>query len=735
MTFDPREQTWHPSCVVKLTLRYDEAIQRAKPRDETTLEAMRAQTQESRTVGKEGADLINGATVGGAAGSIGDPIRNPSGKHRPRRAMENAALAQLDERVPTAAFGPSSQALTPGGGGVNTNSGPTTVPSTEIEPLTFGTDSFTVIANRVPRKGSFRLPHPRTAPEFSLVFDYSEFPVDPRILRACGVEIHLGSVSAEDFARGMVGETDTDGRPFSILKPTTDVVDQTTGRKKLNIGTLLFYGTADTWDVEHSDADSTITIKGREIRAILIDVKIKPSQVQKVKLNQPIDRVISDLIGTVPFEHGFRMTVATDTTEWPNGIVPSPCDADGMTKIRIKAVSAASLVKPKNASGSDPGVRTGDASQSTPGNGSGANYWDIITNYCEICGAMPYVVGSTLWVRPIHRIFDIVDPDSKIPTPFEGGRPREVGEEKIRARRLVLGRDIEKLALQRKFGGVAIVPTVQCISFDDKGVGRQRLIFGQWPPRGSSAADAKAENELLRVPMWGITSVDRLTQIARGIYEEVGRGETGGTASTSNLASFGGTNADADMLRMRPLEPIEFVVDQSSRRVALPIISERNDIERLSFSEEVKLLHERIGDLAVAKAMTALARGALHELLQYYQVVGVNFEWDRGIKTSVQFQNYIIPRHGAVAKSDVKDRKQITATKVKVTGAGRKAQIAREARVTPPATTATEALAPFGISPQTTALAGQASDTAADVITESVLGTTVSGALKRLRGR
>jgi hypothetical protein len=713
MTFDPNEQTWYPSCVVKLTLRYDESLQRIKPQDETTLDAMRAQTQESRTIGKVGADEI-----GSSVGAVGDPLRNPSGKHRPRRALENAALAQIDEVSPSANLAPTSQALTPGGGGVNTNGGSTSMPTTETEPLTLGTDSFTVIANRVPRKGSFRLPHPRTAPEFELTFDYSEFPVDPQILRACGVEIHIGSVSADDFARGMIGELDEDGRPLSILKTTTDVVDQTTGRKQLNTGTLLFYGTADTWDIEHSDADSTIVIKGREIRAILIDVKIKPSLISKLKLDQPIDRVISDLLKTIPFEHGFRMTVATDVAEWPNGIVPSPGDAGGMTRVRIKAASSASLVKPKLASGSDPGVQTGDAGRSTPGNGSGANYWDLITNYCEICGAMPYVVGSVLWIRPVHRVFDIVDPNSRIPTPFAGGRPRQSGEETIRARRLVLGRDIEKLSLQRKFGGVAIVPTVQCISFDDKGVGRQRLIFGQWPPKGSSAAEAKAENELLRVPMWGITSVERLTQIARGIYEEVGRGETGGTASTNNLASFGGLNSDPDMLRIRPLEPIQFVVDQSSRRVALPVISERNDIERLSFSEEVKLLHERLGDLAVARAMTALARGAIRELIQYYQIVGVNYEWDRGIKTSIQFQNYIIPRHAMTAASDLKDRKQISATKVKVTGAGRKAQVQTSPRATPP--------------PDPTAPTSDAVRAVSDFAGDS---SPLAGALRRLRGR
>lgn len=660
------DNSWYPSCVVKLTIRFDEALQIQRPKDEITSGALISQTQESRILG---IGAVQGALSGSGVGRSDD-----TGKHRPRRNIEiaaaraNTALASQDQRLP-------SNSLTPGPGAISSRT-TSQIPGSNIEPLTLGTDSFTVIANRVPKKGTFTLPHPRAAPTFNLTFDFVEFPIDPQLLRAVGVEIHLGSVSSEDFARGMRGELDEDGRPLSILKTTTDLVDPFTGRKGVNDGTLLFYGTVDTWDVDHSENGSTITLEGREIRSILIDTQYVPATVAKVKLGQEITGVVTDLLQTIPFEHGFRLMVATDATEWPNGKIPSPGTSDGMTAVRVKAASSPTA-KAKSASGSAEGVQNGaKATQSTPENGGKASYWDLITNYCELVGAMPHIVGSILWIRPIHRIFDIVDPSSKIPTPFAGGTPRTVGEERIRVRRLVLGREIKKLRVQRKFGGVSIVPTVQTISFDDRAQGAQRLIFGQWPPAGSDAAEAKAEGELLRVPMWGIRSTDQLTQIARGIYEEMGRGETGGTAETQNLASFGGSNDDPDLLRLRPLEPIEFVTDASALHAALPIAADVNNLARLTFAEEVEQLHQVIGDLAVARALVGLSRGAIREVIRYYQVVGVTFDWDKGVRTSLQFQNYVIPRHLEGSVSDVAKTvpKDVKTRAVKVPGAGKKAK-------------------------------------------------------------
>lgn len=532
-----------------------------------------------------------------------------------------------------------------------------------VEPLTYGTDGFTVIANRIPKQATFLLPHPRTAPKFSMVFDFAEFPVDPRLIRAVGVEIHLGSVSAENYARGMAGERDSSGRPLSILNPTDDKIDPTTGRSGVNKDTLLFYGTADTWEVDHSDKGSQITIEGREIRSLLIGGKPNLAKLAKIDTGQPIHLVVQDIIKSVSTDTDLRITVMTDASEWPGGRIPSPGDSAGLTRVRLKAA--------------------GSGTSSTPQTGSKTTYWDLITNYCTLVGAMPYFVGSQLWIRPNARIFDVLDRRLKIGTPFEGDQPREVGDEQLRIRRMVYGRNLKRLRFSRKFAG-AVVPTIQTIAFDDQARGGQRLIFGQWPPSESDTAQSKGEEEVLRVPMFGIRSVKQLTEAARGLYEEIGRGETGGIGETSDLASIGGDNSDPDMLRLRPLEPVEFVVDATALHTVQPIVSELNNAARRSFSEEVDLLHAKLGDRALARALVALARGAVRELLAFYQVTSVQFEWNAGVRIQFEFQNYIVPRH-SVRTAEAAQGKDLQAARIEVVGANKKAKAkaaAKQAEVT-----------------------------------------------------
>lgn len=626
---NPLDGSWFPSCVVKLTIRYDESLQVTTSDRRVTTKAIAATSKESRA----------------AAG------------RRPRRELEeqarrrdNAALAELDD---VRRAGLASEFEVPGAGPIGNLAGESAgEPATNIEPLTLGTDGFTVIANRVPKRGTFTLPHPRSAGKFTLAFDFAEFPVDPRLIRAVGLEIHLGTVSADDYARGMAGERDRTGRPLSILKTTEDRINPVTGRRGPNRGTLLFYATADTWDVEHGDRGSEIMIEGRDIRGILIDGKPPPAQLAKINLQQPIHLVVQDILKTMGVDHDLRLTVMTDAAEWPGGVVPSPAEANGLTRVRLGS--------------------SGEGAGSTPSTGTKTSYWDLITNYCTIVGAMPQLVGSELWIRPNRRIFDVVLKRGRYATPFAGGEPRTVGRERIRVRRLVYGRDLKKLKFSRKFAGT-VVPTVQCISFDDQAAGLQRMIFGQWPPADSDTAQAKGTDDVMRVPMWGIRSVDRLTEIARGIYEEIGRGETGGSAETNDLASLGGDNGDPDILRLRPLEPVEFVIDANALRTMSPLVSELGDAPPRSFSEEVDLLTQKIGDRAVARALVALARGAVRELLAYYQVTSVQFEWGTGIRAQFQFQNYIVPRH-QVADDDTPRPPDLKQTRVEVVGAHRKAK-------------------------------------------------------------
>lgn len=625
------DRSYLPSCVVHLTIRYDESLQVAEGAGGNTLASSRRELTEAPETEVE--------TVGGIR-----KIQASVTGRRPRPKL-------------TASFGDITvQDYT---GKRTVRAGDTA--SRPLTPLTYGSDGFTVIGSRVPLTGQFTMPHPREASQFTITFDYQDLPIDPRLVRALGVEVHLGTVSPDNYARGMAGERDTDGRPLSILKTRLETLDPHTGRQAYDPSTLLFFGTCDEWRVKHSlQGGSIVRLQGRDIRGILIDTKYKASKVAKVDLKQPIDRVVADLIKTMGLDHDLTIEVMTDVSEWPDGKVPSPGDANGLTRVRLGA--------------------SGDKASSTPANGGSgkAGYWDLITNYCELVGGMPQFRGAALWIRPVKSVYDILL-DTKNGTPFEGDQPRIVGDETIRARRMVYGRDLIELEFCRKFQNT-VVPTVRCISFDDRGRGTQRFIYGQWPPNASAQAQAKADSNMIVVPQYGIRSVERLAEIARGVYEELGRGETSGTAETGVLASYGGNNADPDLLWLRPMDPVEFVVDSRALQSRAPLVSTLNNIERLTFAEEVEQLYQRLGDRDIARALTALARGAVRELLQFYQVTGIQYDWStNGCRVQFGFQNYIVPRHHAgTSATSATSPSDVRKTQADVTGQNRAAKIKGE---------------------------------------------------------
>jgi hypothetical protein len=578
----PLSLGYNPQCVVNFTIRYDEAIQVAEnPGD----------LQRATETGELG------LRTGGKLGR----------QFRPRIRVGTIQSEGFDSagNLVTQSF-VSDQTVEDTGG-------------RSLAPLTYGGDKLTVVLDRVPKRGSFVLPHPRQAATFNLILDYRDIPIDPRLVRALGVEVHLGCVSMGDYSAGMGGKVDAGGRSRSLLRTRSGLLDPRTGNPAPRDQTLLFYGSADTWTVDHDDTGSWVTIEGRDIRGIFLDGKPPANVLDKIDLTRPIHRVIADLIATIPYDVSIAVDVLTVESEWPNGVVPSPGDVKGFTRVKL------------GSSGSSPqsGAGGGGASGSKP------SYWDLITNFCNLLGAIPYFEGSTIWIRPARSIFDTAIDTSE--TPFAS--PRFIGEDQLSLRRLVWGRNVKKLSFARKFGGVT-VPAVEVIGFDDQAKGMARYPRGLWPPTSTVAAQSKNSNDILRVPMANIRDPRRLVEVARDVYEEIGRGEIGGSAETYELASFGGDNADPDMLRLRPTNAIEIVVDNDR---PTPLSSK-------TFQAEVADVYARIGDLDAARAIVTANRGAAVGVLDMFRVSKVTYDWggtESGIKVGLEFQNYIVARHAA----------------------------------------------------------------------------------------
>lgn len=596
----PAELVFYPSMVMHLTLRIDEAVSAPS----NSVENARAGRPVPET-SSERRDRIRRA------------VRS-FGARSPEEIAEQLDLERLRSSVvPDDSVGRQNI------------SNPVEVPNQ---------DGLNRIMHRVPKNASVDLNGLRQAWKFNATFDFRDFPVDPRMVRACAVEVHLGTTPAGDFAQGQLGRTN-DGRLLS----------QITTRRQLvtNQDTLVMYGVVDTMSVEHAETGSTVAIEGRDLRGIFLDAKVPPEKINTIDLTKDIVDIVIDVLRTVPVDLDINIDVVTNTDEWANrGGIPSLSGSGKVTRFR------------KSATGNK--TRSSVSSQSDK-----VSYWDLITKYCFLAGAIPYFYGHQLWIRPARSVFDQQNNRSFAP-PFlgqSGGRePRSISYEDgsvetYRVRKLIYGRDLQEVNYERKFGGNP-VPIVEIVTLDDRARGMDRVVKVQWPPDGSRAALMKADSERLRIPIvGGVRDRDALTQMAKSVYEEAGRGEMGGSASTKSLTSFGGDSADPDMLRLRPTDAVELLVDRRALASQTPLVSELVEHNRRSDREEIdavaRVLDGRqVPDVApsedarrLATSLVAAARSSATEL-RFFRTSNVKFAWDgSGIKTAFDFQNYVVARH------------------------------------------------------------------------------------------
>lgn len=530
-------------------------------------------------------------------------------------------------------------------------------------------DSLSRVINVQPRNANVTLETYRRASTFSLEFDYARVPIDPRLLRSAAIEIYLDSVPEAAFAEGMIGGTPA-GVPskqprLGTLVPTPE--------------NLLFVGTVDEWTSEHSDDGSWVKLEGRDLRAIFLDSPADSALFQNLDVSKPIDEVVKQILARHPMGEAFRHAVKP--VEWPNGKVPSPYTKDGVTRVRIPADTN---VNPKT--GGVRGTPKADPNQ--------INYWDLITQYCYLVGAIPYFHGPELRIRPARTLYETVEKtgfDPQYPTPFKDGTNRDVleGDPPMSVpfgiRKLVFGRNVGKVRLKRRFNGYR-PRIVECVSLDtsSKNRGADKLLLAGWDgmqdpwddgtgvgmvkkrnnqhhkPKyvktNVSPSGFRSEAEVLRVSVPGVRDVNRLREIAQAIFEEIGRGEISGYCETRDLSSFAvvegqGGNGDPDMLRLRPGDPIEFLTDTTAFRAESPIAHELVQQAQASFADVVEGIARRLGgaqpsqgDYNFARVIVATSR-KMADIQSFFRVTAVRYSFDNnGLGINFDFQNYVEAR-------------------------------------------------------------------------------------------
>jgi hypothetical protein len=171
---------------------------------------------------------------------------------------------------------------------------------------------------------------------------------------------------------------------------------------------------------------------------------------------------------------------------------------------------------------------------------------------------------------------------------------------------------------------------------------QDHAAVSQVSPGGNNGS----KNEL-RISVPGITDKKRLQQMAEDFYEELSRGEQGGSVKTRDLASFGAGNEDPDLLRLRPGDVMELSVDTTNLSSGFPVRSPLNDQAVAGSQQLARELTQRLGDVNLAAAIVGTTRNYIAGLQNYFRVSNVKFEWNikSGIAVSFDFQNYLEARN------------------------------------------------------------------------------------------
>lgn len=577
------ESIYYPSCVVNFRLRFDEVFR----------------VSELPEAGRQGGELDSESQTAPAASSTLNLIRGLSARR---------------------AEGP--------------------VPDSRPLITQTGDSNLSFVVNRVPRSASVTLPGYRQAGQFSLEFDWRELPIDPRLIRSCGIEIFFGTVSPDDFATGMT-RVEPDGRRRSVLN--TKYVGGGRGVAGVTRDDLMVLaGVVDTWALTQSGDGGVIKMDGRDLRSIFIDSPIDQAAFAKLDLLQPINEVVKTIVKKHPA--GQYIEVISNEQDWPEGRIPNCLDKGGLTRVRKKA--------------------DGESSSGGGAGGGSTTYWDLITQYCFLVGAVPYFRARNVVIRPARALFDqskpksftfdkVFDPETRID---DNGNP-------FSTRRMVFGRNISELTFERKLSGTK-VPVVEVVSFDTSSPerGAKKMLIAQWPPAnatlarisGVSPSGEVSQEDKTRVSVPGIRDMVQLVAIAKNIYEEIGRGELGGSCKTGALASFKGGNEDPDLLRLRPGDAVEFITDSRPLDSKVPSASTYADSSRTTFSEAVKNVRTALygkaegGDENLVRVIAASARSQVIGLLRTFRVANVVFNWSTssGTQLSFDFQNYVTLRSG-----------------------------------------------------------------------------------------
>lgn len=463
-------------------------------------------------------------------------------------------------------------------------------------------EGLAVVVGVVPLTVSLTRGSIRDPDTCSVSIDAGYLPVDPRMVRQLACDVFLGALDPTEYGEGI--ETGDTSR--STVAPSAE--------------TWRFVGWADegTWSL----AAGEFRAEFRGLLSLLSDAKIHPDVLAGLDVGRRLHEVVRDLVDIGPMSRGMRVVVRGVSSA---ALMPDLVD-----------------VLPKSLRSRK------DKVYRLPAEDAGESYWETILRLCQLVGWVASVELDAVVLQPARTLWrgvaeaDVPQVDARTGifiAPLPAFRRTVDGGQVLTARRMVFGINLEALDLTRPWGEAAR----RAVEVRAHVPGQRGVISARYPQdatparvntRGRGQATATEEVDVLTVH--GISTEAQAREVARQVWHARAMRDLRGSFSTRDLASYGGSGTDADLLDLRGGETVEIRLAATAEGGSSPEYE-----ASLGRAEMVGRLRNRNIDERTAAEWTAAFQRA--DLPAHFRVAAVTYDWSHedGLTTSVEFTGYL----------------------------------------------------------------------------------------------
>lgn len=456
-----------------------------------------------------------------------------------------------------------------------------------------------VISAVIPRRFDWKQNGFRTADELKLTLRWIDFPIDPRVVRACAVQFFLGTLTPTAYAEGMRGATRGEGGAREGLNVVPDTYVDAAGNKRSN---LRFIGWVDNFKMTWNEDEPFVELECRDNTQMLLN-QLAPVQLV-LGMQDPIDKAIATYLSNFPQFAGLSVEYRGEPG------TPAP---------KLEGVLAGTAFRPKL------------GPQPSGTGGSDLVVWDYLTDVVGSIGHVIRIDGNDVIIqRAATLLHGQASPRGD--DPYKG---RTLSSGDFPSRAFVYGRNLLEMTVARDLSNKETKNVeVRCWS-----PRRKQLLVARFPSKDSRIAtstpgDAKADNKWTIVRVRGIEDPEVLQQIAEDYFHGRNRNEIEVTLKTMNFASFGGGNEDPDLLDLKPGDAVEVLVDRANDATNADV---EKDVTNAGAKGLVDLGYSRDFAAAYAKAYANAGFQRLYRVKE----MSVSGDTEEGVNFEIRTANFV----------------------------------------------------------------------------------------------